>query len=569
MQNEYCTLDPVSRTITLTEPEGIAGVESDENARGLKFKFPKTVDSIDLTQMQLRINFMNSRGEKGQHIVTDVKPCEGEEDYITFTWPFSRLVTRYKGLTKFIVCAVKTDGDGTITAEWNTALTQLRVLEGLEITEADFSPEEKDIVTQLIFICQSAVDAAALAAGQANEEAEKVLTYGPKIGENGNWFVGGEDTGTPARGEKGEKGANGEKGETGTPGKDGATPEIGENGNWYIDGEDTGKPSRGEKGEQGVRGEKGEAGATGADGLTPEIGENGNWFIGGGDTEKPSRGESGELLLAEYIHQGNQEIYFSSFDWAAGIGECTAPHGLTKTTRIMIVPNDWWQSDFTQRGLCIPFEWCMYSDDLYAEAVDENHVKIVGAPRNTTNYGDIPVDAENALNVNLDCTQFHLEIGIPFEITDFPVKPASIRTTISGFITGGYAYRHLYTDGVMEDGAKNMGIYNMLLYVPVFGAISKPRHVLYQTFDMTVDLNGTDLIPFQIISDVYGRRASGGTNLFLQEEGIENTVKISKNLGYGAAHGGYKYISALRCSPGWPVYSNHSVIKVYAKAVTQ
>ena len=64
MQNEYCTLDPVSRTITLTEPEGIAGVESDENARGLKFKFPKTVDSIDLTQMQLRINFMNSRGKK-------------------------------------------------------------------------------------------------------------------------------------------------------------------------------------------------------------------------------------------------------------------------------------------------------------------------------------------------------------------------------------------------------------------------------------------------------------------------------------------------------------------------
>lgn len=293
MQNEYCTLDTVSRKITLTEPQRIAGVESDENAKGLKFKFPKTVDSIDLTQMQVRINFMNSRQEKGQYIVTDLKPCEGEEDYITFTWPFSRLATKYRGLTKFVVCAVKTDEDGTIATEWNTALTQLRVLEGLEITQADFSPEEKDIVTQLISICQSSAETASSAVEKAEKEAEKVLTYGPEIGENGNWFVGGEDTGKPSRGEKGEQGEQGAQGVQGAPGKDGTTPEIGANGNWYISGEDTGKPSRGEKGDQGIPGDKGEAGAPGKDGITPTIGENGNWFIGGEDTGKPSRGASG------------------------------------------------------------------------------------------------------------------------------------------------------------------------------------------------------------------------------------------------------------------------------------
>ena len=36
-----------------------------------------------------------------------------------------------------------------------------------------------------------------------------------------------------------------------TDGKDGSTPEIGENGNWYIDGEDTGKPSQGDPGPSG------------------------------------------------------------------------------------------------------------------------------------------------------------------------------------------------------------------------------------------------------------------------------------------------------------------------------
>lgn len=40
----------------------------------------------------------------------------------------------------------------------------------------------------------------------------------------------------------------------GKDGKDGATPTIGENENWFINGEDTGKPSRGEQGEKGEPG---------------------------------------------------------------------------------------------------------------------------------------------------------------------------------------------------------------------------------------------------------------------------------------------------------------------------
>lgn len=287
---EYCTLEPVSRKLTLTEPQRIAGVESDENVRGLKFKFPKIVEGTDFTQMQLRINFINSRQEKGQHIVTDMKPMEGEEGYITFTWPFSRLVTHYRGYTKFVICAVKTDESGTITAEWNTALAQMRVLEGLEVDDPEINPEEKDVIAQLISICQDSADDAAQSAQQAQEEAKKVLTYGPKIGANGNWIVGGEDTGKPSRGEpgsKGEPGDAGEKGDPGKPGANGETPVIGDNSNWFIGGVDTGKPSRGEKGD------KGEKGVAGKDGTTPTIGENGNWFLGDEDTGKPSRGEAG------------------------------------------------------------------------------------------------------------------------------------------------------------------------------------------------------------------------------------------------------------------------------------
>lgn len=46
----------------------------------------------------------------------------------------------------------------------------------------------------------------------------------------------------------------GEPGAPGAPGKDGEngkTPYVGDNGNWYIGADDTGKPSRGAKGEKG------------------------------------------------------------------------------------------------------------------------------------------------------------------------------------------------------------------------------------------------------------------------------------------------------------------------------
>ena len=71
----------------------------------------------------------------------------------------------------------------------------------------------------------------------------------PTIGENGNWFIGGKDTGVPATGKNGADGKNGTDGGNGTDGKDGANGKdgkdgsvisIGEDGYWYIDGVNTG-----------------------------------------------------------------------------------------------------------------------------------------------------------------------------------------------------------------------------------------------------------------------------------------------------------------------------------------
>lgn len=108
-------------------------------------------------------------------------------------------------------------------------------------------------------------------------------------------------------------------------GRDGKTPRIGENGNWWIGTVDTGVYAHGVNGKDGKNGRsayevwkknvldgliewdknrleiehyfqylKGKDGKDGKDGLTPFIGKNGNWWIGEIDTRIPAQGPDGD-----------------------------------------------------------------------------------------------------------------------------------------------------------------------------------------------------------------------------------------------------------------------------------
>ena len=105
-----------------------------------------------------------------------------------------------------------------------------------------------------------------------SNEAHYRADEAPYIGSNGNWWVGGTDTGVKAAGDDGK------------PGKNGETPYIGENGNWWIGFTDTKVKAAGTDGKDGEKGENGE---------TPYIGENGNWWIGEADTGVKAVGTDG------------------------------------------------------------------------------------------------------------------------------------------------------------------------------------------------------------------------------------------------------------------------------------
>ena len=93
------------------------------------------------------------------------------------------------------------------------------------------------------------------------------------------------------------KGATGAPGANGKDGTDGKTPYVGDNGNWYIGADDTGKPSRGakgDKGEKGDKGAKGDKGDTGAQGIQGERGIQG---VQGAKGDKGDTGATPNLTI--------------------------------------------------------------------------------------------------------------------------------------------------------------------------------------------------------------------------------------------------------------------------------
>ena len=117
---------------------------------------------------------------------------------------------------------------------------------------------------------------------------------------NGNWWIGGVDTGIKAEGSDGADGSDGsdgkdgQDGKDGEDGKDGLTPYIGSNGNWWIGTTDTGIKAAGVNGADGKDGKDGINGKAGANG---ENGANGKDGADGDGIADIKLGENDELIV--------------------------------------------------------------------------------------------------------------------------------------------------------------------------------------------------------------------------------------------------------------------------------
>lgn len=290
-------------------------------------------------------------------------------------------------------------------------------------------------------------------------------------------------------------------------------------------------------------------------GMVPMVNQEGNGYIFG---EAGGAGAGGELLLAEYIHRGNQEIHFTSFDWKTGIGECTEPHGLTEPKKVLIVPNNWWDgTKYVGAGVIhIPIEWMVYTGtSIYVVPVDETRVKITGADKTTM----IPVNTEDVSNTNLDATKFHVEIPIGFSIKELPVDCTSIRVFAFG-ITGTLCYRYisLYTDRTYG-GAR---IWPEGFLTPPATGLSKAKYALVFWYDICAEAVPAGAV--FVMNNLYKAQRKG----YPYWVGDRTAEHLVTNYGSGGDNRA-EIFTGLLIENVNACYANHTVFRIYAKAVKQ
>lgn len=141
------TIDSDLRTISIPSSVTILGVESDDDVRRLHFSMPSTYGDLDLSDFDIRVNYLNANHEGDVYAVTDAV-ADASTGVITFSWLVGRTATSHKGNVRFIVC-LKRSKNGEVVQEFNTTVASLPVLEGLETAEAVVQ-EHPDILENIL-----------------------------------------------------------------------------------------------------------------------------------------------------------------------------------------------------------------------------------------------------------------------------------------------------------------------------------------------------------------------------------------------------------------------------------
>ena len=170
-------IDNDLRTISIPDSVKSLGVEFDDDVHRLNFQMPRMYGTTDLSKFNIRINYMNANDEGDIYVVTDKNVLEAS---ITFSWLVGAHALAYKGDVRFIVCLKESNSDGDVLREFNTTVTTLPVLEGLEVDAAPLESELSDVLEQLLSLTVAKV-AEVTAAG-----AEQIVKVQAKSTEEQN-----------------------------------------------------------------------------------------------------------------------------------------------------------------------------------------------------------------------------------------------------------------------------------------------------------------------------------------------------------------------------------------------
>lgn len=138
------------RFITVPQSLKKIAVQFDNNVRTVTFDCPRYSDGRDLSTMSILVNYMCPDGKPGQYSADNVTIDETDNTIIHFDWEIREHVTRVNGTLSFLVCAKKTNSDGTNENHWNSELNQdMTISKGLNCSGA-IVEDYPDLIAQIL-----------------------------------------------------------------------------------------------------------------------------------------------------------------------------------------------------------------------------------------------------------------------------------------------------------------------------------------------------------------------------------------------------------------------------------
>lgn len=259
----------------------------------------------------------------------------------------------------------------------------------------------------------------------------------------------------------------------------------------------------------------------------------------------------GEVLLAEYTHQGNQEIHFSDFDWATATGTTTEPHGLTEATAVQVVPDGWVnnfggnQSNVNKTMCSIPIEWMMYNGIIYLLPINENQVKVVKNDKNSP----IIVNPDNTPSndlINFSLFHFEMPIGIDINNLNSGINIKKLKVLICGVGSKPKGSRYLLFDN---------GYYILIPTTPAMSNANDVYHNFMYKIEAIVD-NTQSIHPISnyLIRYIAQRK---NYNIFVGDKKEESSFQLQNYLGNA-----YTF-ARFRINDNYAFLTNGTSVRIY------
>lgn len=165
------------RFITIPQSLKKIAVQYDNNVRTVTFDCPRYSDGRDLSTMTILVNYMRPDGKIGQYPADNVTIDELDNTVIHFDWEIREHVTRVDGTLSFLVCAKKTNSDGTNENHWNSELNQdMTISKGLNCGES-IVEVYPDLIAQILIRLDAVEEKTAPGSGgNVDFETDETLT---------------------------------------------------------------------------------------------------------------------------------------------------------------------------------------------------------------------------------------------------------------------------------------------------------------------------------------------------------------------------------------------------------